>query len=99
MAGEPEAVAGSNGQVYVALRDAWGGVWYRSYDEDYQSWGNWVFTGGLLTDQTGAAAQGALHLMGRDGSNQLWRYDAGLNQWTLLGQAGAAASPLRGAPR
>jgi hypothetical protein len=99
MAGDPEAVAASNGQVYVALRDAWGGVWYRSYYEDSQSWGSWVFTGGLLTDQTGAAAQGALHLMGRDGGNQLWRYDAGVNQWTLLGQAGVAVSPLRGAPR
>ena len=50
-----------------------GGVWYRSYGEDSKSWGSWVFTGGLLTDQTGAAAQGALHLMGRDGGNQLWR--------------------------
>jgi hypothetical protein len=99
MAGDPEAVAAGNGQVYVTLRDSWGGVWYRSYDEDAQSWGAWVFTGGVLADHTGAAAGAALHLVGRDASNQLWRYDAGPSQWTLLGQAGVAAGALRGVPR
>jgi hypothetical protein len=99
MAGDPEAVAAGNGQVYVTLRDSWGGVWYRSYDEDAQSWGAWVFTGGVLADHTGAAAGGALHLVGRDAGNQLWRYDAGPGQWTLLGQVGVAAGALRGVPR
>jgi sugar lactone lactonase YvrE len=99
MDGDPEIASLGNGWVEVTLRDGWGGVWRRRYDEDSQSWGNWVFTNGVLTRQAPAAAGGALHVLGTDAVNTLWHYAAGLGQWTLLGHANTVNGPLAGAPR
>jgi hypothetical protein len=96
---DPQIAAGAAGAMRIAFRDNGGGVWLTSFAEDLPGVANPSLVGGVLQEAAPATAQGALSIMGRDTSNHLWRFDAGMSQWLAFGQPAAAAGPLITAPR
>lgn len=97
--GQDPQVAAGGGEIFTAVLDSSGGVWFRRFLEGTgNNWQTWNFTSGVLQDASPAAVGSEFYIAGRDVNNNLWWYWASAG-WTGIGQHGVAAGPLAAAPR
>ena len=72
LATDPQIAGCPNGDVYVAGKDFWNGVWTRRYHAG--TWQSWYFIGGIITGKPGltCGADNAAYLAARDTWNNMW---------------------------
>ncbi|MBL8296451.1 MAG: SBBP repeat-containing protein [Bryobacterales bacterium] len=74
LATDPQIAACPNGDVYVAGRDNFNGVWTRRFNATLTAWQAWHFIGGIIAGSPAIAcgADNAAYLAVRDPSNNMW---------------------------
>lgn len=95
----PRIAALGNGSEAVVILDATGVVWRTTFTEGAgNGWQPWVQVGGILQDVAPAGLSGELYLAGKAPNGDLWWWQQTSNQWTRIGNNGAAAGALSGTP-
>lgn len=74
LATPPRIAACPNGDIYVAGKDTWNGVWTRRYRSSSASWQPWKFVGGIIAGAPAIAcgADNAAYIAARDLSHNMW---------------------------
>lgn len=74
LATPPRIAACPNGDIYVAGKDNWNGVWTRRYRSSSASWQPWKFAGGIVagTPALACGADNAAYIAARDLSHNMW---------------------------
>jgi hypothetical protein len=99
MSADPRAAASGSGAIGIVVRDPWGVIWYRSFQEGTgANWTNWQSTGGLLEDFAPAMVVGELNIAGRDAGNGLWWYRTSTG-WSIAGSLSDTPGALSAGPR
>jgi hypothetical protein len=73
-ASAPSACACANGDLYVAGRDYWNGVWVRRYNSGTASWEPWKAIGGIIAGTPAITCGSDQHayVAVRDTANNMW---------------------------
>jgi hypothetical protein len=73
-ASAPSACACANGDLYVAGRDYWNGVWVRRYNSGTASWEPWKAIGGIIAGTPAIACGSDQHayVAVRDTADNMW---------------------------
>jgi M6 family metalloprotease-like protein len=96
----PRIATLANGSEAVVILDPTGAVWRTTFaDGTVNGWQPWVQVGGVLQDVAASGINGELFLAGKAPNGDLWWWRQTGNQWTWIGNNGAAAGALSVAPR
>lgn len=71
---DPQIAGCPNGDVYVAGKDSWNGVWTRRYNASLAAWQAWRFIGGIISGapSIACASDNAAYVGVRDPYNNMW---------------------------
>ena len=96
----PRIAAVGNSSEAVVILDPTNVVWRTTFTEGTgNGWQPWTSVGGVLQDAAPAAVNGQLYLAGNASNGDLWWWLQTGNQWTWIGNNGAAAGLLSATPR
>jgi hypothetical protein len=96
----PRIAALGQGSEAVVILDSTSVVYSTTYTEGTANgWQPWAEVGGILSDVAPAGIGGELYLAGKSPAGDLWWWQQTGNQWTWIGNNGAAAGALSASPR
>jgi hypothetical protein len=81
-------IASQGGAVLLTALGSGGAVYVLTFNESTQTFGDWRFANGILSDETIAAQAGSVYLAGHDGGGRIYWYDLAADRWFLAGGSG-----------